>query len=97
LRRPYRHHFGIKTFGITAVTAHSDGDPLINEHDETEPESGEELYIVISGDATFEQDGETRDALTGTLVHVPAGVTRSAVARTPGTSSMRRAPTVRRP
>jgi mannose-6-phosphate isomerase-like protein (cupin superfamily) len=88
-RRPFRAvrlHFGIRTFGVTAVTAHADGDRLINEHDETEPESGEELYVVMSGHATFELDGRTEDAPTGTFVHVPAGTKRSAVARTAGTT-----------
>jgi mannose-6-phosphate isomerase-like protein (cupin superfamily) len=84
--RPVRLHFGIMTFGVTAVTAHSDGDRLINEHEEAEPESGEELYVVISGHATFELDGETQDAPTGTFVHVPPGIKRSAFARTAGTT-----------
>jgi tetratricopeptide (TPR) repeat protein len=84
--RPVRLHFGIRTFGVTAVTAQSDGDRLVNEHEETEPESGEELYVVISGDATFELDGEARDAPAGTFVHVTAGIKRSAVARTAGTT-----------
>jgi mannose-6-phosphate isomerase-like protein (cupin superfamily) len=84
--RPVRHHFGISSFGVTAMTAHSDGDLLINEHEEAEPESGEELYVVISGHATFELDGEAQDAPTGTLVHVPPGVKRSASARTEGTT-----------
>jgi tetratricopeptide (TPR) repeat protein len=84
--RPVRHHFGIKTFGVTAVTAHSDGDRLIPEHDEAEPESGEELYVVVSGHATFELDGETQDAPMGTFVHVAPGIRRSALARTAGTT-----------
>jgi tetratricopeptide (TPR) repeat protein len=84
--RPVRHHFGIVTFGVNAMTARSDGDRLINEHEETEPESGEELYVVISGHATFELDGETRDAPEGTFVHVAAGIKRSAFARSAGTT-----------
>ena len=84
--RPVRHHFGITTFGVTAVTAHSDGDRLIPEHEEAEPESGEELYVVISGHATFELDGETHDAATGAFVHVAPGIKRSAFARTAGTT-----------
>ena len=84
--RPVRHHFGIRTFGVTAVTAHSGGDPLIPEHEEAEPESGEELYVVISGHATFELDGETHDAPMGTFVHVAPGIRRSASAQTAGTT-----------
>jgi hypothetical protein len=84
--RPVRHHFGIQTFGIIAVTAHSDGDRIINEHDESQPESGEELYVVVSGHATFEVDGETQDAPAGTFVHVPAGIKRTAFGQEAGTT-----------
>jgi tetratricopeptide (TPR) repeat protein len=84
--RPVRLHFGIMTFGVSAMTAHSDGDRLINEHDENEPESGEELYLVTSGHATFELDGETHDAPAGTFVHVAPGIKRTAFARTAGTT-----------
>jgi hypothetical protein len=52
--RPVRHHFGIMTFGVNAMVARSDGDRLINEHDEAEPDSGDELYVVMSGRARFE-------------------------------------------
>ncbi len=84
--RPVRHHFGIMTFGVTAVTAHADGDRIINEHDEAEPDSGDELYVVISGHATFEVDGEVQEAPAGTCVHVPAGVRRTAFGRGAGTT-----------
>jgi tetratricopeptide (TPR) repeat protein len=84
--RPVRQHFGIMTFGVNAMTARSDGDRLINEHEEAEPESGEELYVVVSGHAWFELDGETHDAPRGTLVHVPAGIKRTAFARKAGTT-----------
>lgn len=84
--RPVRHHFGIMTFGVTAATASSDGDRLINEHSEDEPDSSEELYVVMSGHARFELDGEIRDAPAGTLVHVPAGIKRTAVAQEAGTT-----------
>jgi tetratricopeptide (TPR) repeat protein len=84
--RPVRHHFGISTFGINAMTAHADGDRLINEHDEAEPGASEELYVVISGHASFELDGEARDAPTGTFVHVPPGIKRTAFAREAGTT-----------
>jgi len=84
--RAVRHHFGIRTFGITAKTARADGDRLINEHDETEHDSGEELYVVLSGHARFELDGESEQAPAGTFVHVPAGIKRSAFARDAGTT-----------
>jgi hypothetical protein len=84
--RPVRHHFGITTFGVNAMTAGSDGDRLINEHDEAEPDSSEELYVVVSGHATFEVDGEQQDAPMGTLIHVPPGIKRTAFARDAGTT-----------
>lgn len=84
--RPVRAHFGIRSFGIIALTAHADGDRIINEHDESDPDSGEELYVVISGHASFEVDGQVQDAPTGTFVHVPAGIRRTAFAREAGTT-----------
>ncbi len=84
--RPVRLHFGITTFGITAKTARAGGDRLIGEHDETEPDSSEELYVVLAGHARFELDGESQDAPAGTFVHVPAGIKRTAFARDAGTT-----------
>jgi mannose-6-phosphate isomerase-like protein (cupin superfamily) len=84
--RAVRQHFGISTFGITAMTAHADGDLLIPEHDETYSHSSEELYVVVSGCASFDLDGEAQDAPAGTFVAVPAGVKRTAVARDAGTT-----------
>jgi tetratricopeptide (TPR) repeat protein len=81
-----RHHFGITSFGVNAMTGHADGDRLINEHDEAEPDSSEELYVVISGHARFELDGELQEAPAGTFIHVPAGITRTAFAREAGTT-----------
>jgi mannose-6-phosphate isomerase-like protein (cupin superfamily) len=84
--RPVRHHFGITTFGATAAIAKAAGDRVVNEHAEDEPESSEELYVVLSGRATFELDGETKDAPAGTFVYAAPGVRRSAVAEEAGTS-----------
>jgi tetratricopeptide (TPR) repeat protein len=84
--RPVRHHFGITTFGVNAMTAHSDGDRLINEHAENEADSSEELYFVASGHARFELDGESQDAPAGTFVHVPPGIKRTAFAQEAGTT-----------
>jgi mannose-6-phosphate isomerase-like protein (cupin superfamily) len=84
--RPVRHHFGITTFGITAITAHAEGARLITEHSEDEPDSSEELYVVISGHARFELDDETHEAPAGTFVHVAPGTKRTAFARNAGTA-----------
>ena len=83
--QPVRHHFGITAFGVNAWTARNAGDRIINEHDESEPDSDEELYLVLQGRATFELDGEHLDAPVGTLVFVRPGVKRTAIAEEPDT------------
>jgi tetratricopeptide (TPR) repeat protein len=82
--RPVRHHFGITSFGVNAWTATAAGDRLINEHEE-DP-GHEELYIVIRGTATFELDGERREARQGTFVFAAAEVKRTAFAEEAGTT-----------
>lgn len=83
--RPVRHHFGITAFGVNAWTGRDAGDRIINEHDESD-DSTEELYLVLQGRATFELDGERRDAPAGTFVFVRSGVRRTAFAEEPGTT-----------
>ena len=82
--RPVRHHFGITSFGANAWTGREAGDRIINEHDE-EGEN-EELYLVHTGRATFELDGERVDAPAGTFVFARPGVKRTAFAEEPGTT-----------
>lgn len=78
--RPVRHHFGITSFGVNAWTARDAGDRIINEHDESEPDSNEELYLVLRGRAVFELDGDRVVAPAGTLVFARPGVKRTAFA-----------------
>jgi quercetin dioxygenase-like cupin family protein len=82
--RPVRHHFGITSFGVNAWTAKAAGERLINEHEE-DP-GNEELYIVIRGRATFELDGERREAGEGTFVFAAPNVKRTAFAEEAGTT-----------
>lgn len=82
--RPIRHHFGITSFGITTWTGHAAGDRMINEHDEAG--ENEELYVVQSGRATFELDGERVDAPAGTFVFARPGMKRTAFAEEPQTT-----------
>jgi tetratricopeptide (TPR) repeat protein len=84
--RPVRHHFGITSFGVNAWTARQVGDRIINEHDESDPDSHEELYLVVRGRATFELDGDRVPAPAGTFVFVPPGVKRTAFAEEPETT-----------
>jgi tetratricopeptide (TPR) repeat protein len=79
-----RHHFGITSFGVNAWTARAAGDRLINEHEE-DPGT-EELYIVISGRAIFELDGERREAGEGTFIFAAPEVKRTAFAEEAGTT-----------
>jgi tetratricopeptide (TPR) repeat protein len=78
--RPIRHHLGITAFGVTAWTAHTAGDVVINEHDEDDPTADQELFLVLSGHAVFEVDGDRVDAPTGTLVFAPPSTKRKASA-----------------
>jgi tetratricopeptide (TPR) repeat protein len=84
--RPVRMHFGIQSFGINAFTGREAGDRLINEHDEAEDDGQEELYLVQTGRARFELDGESVDAPAGTLVYASPEVRRTAFAEEPGTT-----------
>jgi tetratricopeptide (TPR) repeat protein len=79
---PLRRALGSTAFGVNGYAAAAPGDELIEPHDETSGGAGghEELYVVASGRARFSVDGEELDAPAGTLVLVPVGVQRSAVA-----------------
>jgi mannose-6-phosphate isomerase-like protein (cupin superfamily) len=80
--RPVRRPFGITAFGVNAYTADEDGDALVEPHDEASAGSGrhEELYVVVAGAAVFTVGDERLEAPVGTLVFVPPGVHRAAVA-----------------
>src|ERR1043166_1242644 len=82
-----RRHLGITAFGIQAFSAPSGG-RVISEHTETMlgEEGQEELYVVVSGAATFEIDGETVEAPTGALVHIRPSARRTATATEDGTT-----------
>jgi tetratricopeptide (TPR) repeat protein len=84
--RPVRHHFGITSFGVNAWTARDAGGRIINEHDESDPDAGEELYLVVRGRAVFELDGDRVAAPAGTFVFAPPGVKRTAFAEEPETT-----------
>jgi quercetin dioxygenase-like cupin family protein len=79
---PLRHRLGLRAFGANCWTA-DPGRQVVPRH--REASGDEELYVVVRGHATFTVDEETVDAPSGTLVHVPAGTVREAVADEPGT------------
>ena len=82
--RPVRRHFGVSSFGVNAYTADEAGTRVVEEH--REKDGHDELYVVLSGRATFTLEGEEHDAPAGTLVHCPPGTLRSAFAAEPGTT-----------
>lgn len=82
--RPIRRHFDIQAFGVNAYTAKNAGDRVVEEH--REQDGHEELYVVVSGRATFTLEGEEHDAPAGTLVHCPPGTLRTAIGAEPGTT-----------
>jgi hypothetical protein len=86
LFRPIRHSLGITAFGATAWAAHAAGDMIIDEHDEGDPTSDEELFLVMRGHAVFDLDGDRVDAPAGTIVFAPPGMKRSAFAEEAGTT-----------
>ena len=76
--RPLRRLLGFQPFGVNCWTAPPGGGRVIERH--FERGGDEELYVVVRGRATFTVGEETVDAPTGTLVHVPPGTLREAVA-----------------
>jgi mannose-6-phosphate isomerase-like protein (cupin superfamily) len=69
LWRPLRRELDVGAFGINAYIAPKAGDDVVEEHTER-LHLHEEVYLVLSGRATFTVDGETLDAPTGTAVFI---------------------------
>jgi tetratricopeptide (TPR) repeat protein len=83
---PVRKHFGITAFGINAYTAGEAGQDVVEEHSE-ERLGHEEVYVVVSGRATFVLDGEEREVPAGSAVYLrDPKVKRFARAEEPGTT-----------
>jgi hypothetical protein len=83
-----RRHFDIRGFGVRANRSVGEGH-VIGEHDEVGlgASGQEELYLVLSGAATFTVGDEEIDAPAGTLVFVRDPATRrGAVAKEAGTT-----------
>ena len=86
--KPLRRFFGIGSFGTNLARATKAGDMLTHDHDEAEARH-EELFLIVSGHATYRVNGEEIDAPAGTFLYVsdPA-VVRGAVAREAGTTML---------
>jgi tetratricopeptide (TPR) repeat protein len=87
--RPLRKALGTTAFGVNAYTSDA-GDEVIEDHDELSAGAGghEELYVVLQGSATFTVDGDEVAAPAGTLLVVPPGTRRGAIAAEDGTTVM---------
>ena len=81
-----RRTLDIRAFGMNAWSATEDGQQVIGEHDEVGGEQHEEVYVVVSGHATFALDGDSFDAPAGTLVHVPDPAVKRGAVGTRGTT-----------
>jgi tetratricopeptide (TPR) repeat protein len=80
--RPIRRALDVTGVAVNAYTAAKAGDEVIEPHDELSAGAGahEELYVVVSGEAEFEVDGEAVAAPTGTILVIDVGTHRAAKA-----------------
>ena len=69
LWRPVRRTLDIGAFGINAYVALNAGDDVVEEHTESALRH-EEVYVVLTGRATFTLEDETLDAPAGTVVFI---------------------------
>jgi hypothetical protein len=86
--KPLRRFFGIGSFGTNLARATQPGDVLTHDHTEIDDAGTghEELFLIVSGHATYRVDGEEIDAPAGTFLYVPDPATmRGVVAREAGT------------
>ena len=67
--KPVRRTLGVTAFGINAYTAAAAGDDVVEDHAESTNQH-EEVYVVITGRATFVIDGAEVDAPAGTVVYL---------------------------
>ena len=83
---PLRRHFGVGAFGVNAWIAEKAGEEVIGEHDE-ERTGHEEMYVVVSGHASFGVPDGDLDAPAGSVLFVRDPlVKRRIVAHEPGTT-----------
>jgi tetratricopeptide (TPR) repeat protein len=85
---PVRHTLGVRGFGVNAYSAGA-GEDVVEDHTEADDagRGHQEMYVVLSGHARFEVDGEMVDAPAGTFVFLPEPTSRRhAVAQADGTT-----------
>ena len=89
--KPVRRFFGIGSFGTNLARATQPGDVLTYDHTEVVAAGTrhEELFLIVSGHATYRVDGKEIDAPAGTFLYVPDPATvRGAVAHEAGTTML---------
>src|SRR5665647_551989 len=71
--KPVRRFFGIGSFGTNLARATQPGDVLTYDHTEVVAAGTrhEELFLIVSGHATYRVDGKEIDAPAGTFLYVP--------------------------
>jgi quercetin dioxygenase-like cupin family protein len=81
-----RHQLGVTAFGVNAWRAPDAGLQVIVDHDESDS-LHQEVYVVVSGEATFTIGGDEVAAPSGTVIFIedPA-LQRVGIAKTPGTT-----------
>jgi hypothetical protein len=84
--KPVRHYLRLRSFGTNAFVAPDAGRRLVVDH--VEEETGhEELYVVLTGRATFTIEGEEYDCPARTLVAIrDSSIRRYAESAEPGTT-----------
>ena len=86
---PLRRALGVTAFKTNAYVADA-GERLIEAHDES-ASGQEEMYILVSGRATFEVDGGPVEVSAGSVVfYSDPGSRRGAVAQADGTLAVAR-------
>lgn len=65
--KPVRRFFDIKSFGTNLARATEAGDILTHDHDEVST-NHEELFLIVSGHATYRVGDEEIDAPAGTFL-----------------------------
>ncbi len=84
--RPVRRRLGIGAFGVNAYTAEAAGQDVVENHNETSSRH-EELYVVLTGHASFSLGEDHVEAPAGTFVFIrDPELQRGAKASEPGTT-----------
>src|SRR5215218_893123 len=81
---PVRHALGVRGFGVNAYSAAA-GEDVVEDHTEADDDGRghQEMYVVLTGHARFDIDGEEVEAPAGTFVFLPDPSSRRHAAASP--------------